>query len=193
MAERVWWWQRDIPSAPGHPPAAGGSRTAPTLRPLTLREGDLCKTSRTDSRWHDLRGIPCCRATPDGGSVCWSAGLRGNEVKRRALLILGSRVRGNDGFCGFCVEVTAAEALVSGGNEVERRALLILGSRVRGNDGFLGILGSGVRGNDGFCSTLGTEGISARNRMFGMIKLRLVSVNAPWADVLMNAKSYKEM
>ena len=45
----------------------------------------------------------------------------------------------------------------------------------------------------GFCSTVGTKGISARNRMFGMIKLRLVSANAPWADVLMNVKLYKEM
>ena len=29
--------------------------------------------------------------------------------------------------------------------------------------------------------------------MFGMIKLRLVDVNTPWADVRMNVKSYKEM
>ena len=33
----------------------------------------------------------------------------------------------------------------------------------------------------------------SENRMFGMIKLRLVDVNTPWADVRMNVKSYKEM
>ena len=62
-----------------------------------------------------------------------------------------------------------------------------------GKTGVLWILGSGVRGNDGFCSRLGAKGISARNRRFGMIKLRWFGVNAPWADVLMNVKSYKEM
>ena len=57
-------------------------------RPLTLREGDICKTSRTDSRSQDLRGVLRCPAVPDGGSVCWSAGFRRDEGERRALLIL---------------------------------------------------------------------------------------------------------